>query len=139
MANLISEIERRFDTNLPETFAKDVRARMATAFETELEAIDGVAEAIEAIHLPICVASSGPTEKIRLTLGITGLLHHFEGRIFSAYEVGSWKPDPGLFLHAAKMMGVPPANCMVVEDSTLGVRAAVAAGMGAVIWICARC
>jgi beta-phosphoglucomutase-like phosphatase (HAD superfamily) len=66
---------------------------------------------------------------MRLTLGVSGLLPRFEGRLFSSYEVGSWKPDPGLFLHAAAAMGVAPGRCAVVEDSLPGVRAAVAAGM----------
>lgn len=78
---------------------------------------------------PYCVASSGPRDKIEHSLSITGLLGYFPGRIFSAYDVGSWKPDPGLFLHAAETMGVAPERCAVVEDSVLGVQAGVAAGM----------
>ena len=53
----------------------------------------------------------------------------FAGRIFSAYEVGVWKPDPGLYLHVAKSMVAEPSSCIVVEDSATGVDAAVAAGM----------
>jgi beta-phosphoglucomutase-like phosphatase (HAD superfamily) len=79
--------------------------------------------------LPICVASSGPPEKIKLALHVTNLLPRFEGRIFSSYKIGSWKPAPDLFLYAAKNMGVQPASCTVVEDSVLGVRAGVAARM----------
>jgi beta-phosphoglucomutase-like phosphatase (HAD superfamily) len=67
--------------------------------------------------------------KLTHALGLTKLLEHFEGRIFSAYEVGSWKPDPGLFLHAAQTLGAHPSRCVVVEDSLPGVRAATAAGM----------
>jgi beta-phosphoglucomutase-like phosphatase (HAD superfamily) len=62
-------------------------------------------------------------------LGLTKLLSRFEGRIFSAYDVGSWKPDPGLFLHAAQALGVHPSRCVVVEDSLSGIHAARAAGM----------
>ena len=129
MADLVVEVERRFECKLPETFATDFRARMAEAFKTELRAIEGIAAAIEAIRLPMCVASSGPRAKIELSLTLTGLMPHFEGRIFSAYEINKWKPDPGIFLHAAKTIGVTPANCLIVEDSILGVQAAVAAGM----------
>ena len=67
--------------------------------------------------------------KLTHALGLTKLLSHFEGRIFSAYEVGSWKPDPGLFLHAAQTLGVHPSRCVVVEDSLSGIHAAKAAGM----------
>jgi HAD superfamily hydrolase (TIGR01509 family) len=84
---------------------------------------------LQGLHLPFCVASSGPREKIELSLRATGLLPYFRGRIFSAYELGSWKPEPDLFLHAAKVMAVAPARCAVVEDSVKGVRAGIAAGM----------
>src|SRR5205814_3978267 len=78
---------------------------------------------------PICVASSGPMEKIELSLSLTGLLRFFKGRIFSSYDVAAWKPDPGLFLHAARAMGVAPWDCAVVEDSLPGICAGLAAGM----------
>jgi len=68
-------------------------------------------------------------EKIELSLSLTGLLRFFKGRIFSSYDVGSWKPDPGLFLHAARAMGVAPRDCAVVEDSLPGICAGVEAGM----------
>ena len=67
--------------------------------------------------------------KIRHALGLTKLLNYFEGRIFSAYDVGSWKPDPDLFLHAAQTFGIAPGRCVVIEDSLSGVTAAHAAGM----------
>ena len=102
---------------------------MFTAFETELAPVAGVREALDAIALESCVASSGPTEKIRWTLGHTGLLERFVGRIFSATEVEHGKPAPDLFLHAAATLGWEPAGCAVVEDSRAGVQAALAAGM----------
>ncbi|GAB3124046.1 HAD-IA family hydrolase [Glaciibacter psychrotolerans] len=67
--------------------------------------------------------------KIRLSLTLTGLIDHLDGRIFSAEDVAEGKPDPGLFLHAAMTMGVTPARCAVVEDGQHGVHAARAAGM----------
>jgi beta-phosphoglucomutase-like phosphatase (HAD superfamily) len=75
------------------------------------------------------VASNGPREKTELSLSVTGLLPLVGDRIFSSYEVGWWKPHPGLFLHAAAAMGVDPASCGVVEDSVAGIDAGVAAGM----------
>jgi hypothetical protein len=63
------------------------------------------------------------------TLGLTGLLERFDGRIFSAEEVEHGKPAPDLFLHAAATIGADPARCAVVEDSRHGVDAARAAGM----------
>jgi len=94
-----------------------------------VEAVDGVIEALDRIDIPMCVASSGTKEKMRITLGRTGLYERFEGRIFSATEVANGKPEPDLFLHAAFQLGVQPAACAVIEDSQYGVQAARAAGM----------
>ncbi|MET9463835.1 HAD family hydrolase [Streptomyces sp. NPDC006544] len=99
------------------------------AVDAELVPVDGIREALGAITLPTCVASSGSHEKMRHTLGHTGIYAHFEGRIFSAAEVAHGKPAPDLFLHAARRMGVEPSACIVVEDSKYGVQAARAAGM----------
>lgn len=96
-----------------------------------LSAVDGLPEALDAITLPTCVASSGSHEKMRHTLGRTGLYERFAGRIYSAAEVVHGKPAPDLFLYAAQRMGVDPAACAVVEDSRPGVQAARAAGMRA--------
>ncbi|MHC3818617.1 MULTISPECIES: HAD family hydrolase [unclassified Streptomyces] len=99
------------------------------AVDAELTPVDGIREALDAIVLPTCVASSGSHDKMRHTLGHTGIYQHFEGRIFSAGEVAHGKPAPDLFLHAAQRMGVEPSACIVVEDSKYGVHAARAAGM----------
>jgi HAD superfamily hydrolase (TIGR01509 family) len=101
------------------------------AVDAELAPVDGIAGALAAITLPTCVASSGSHDKMRHTLGRTGLYEHFEGRIFSATQVARGKPEPDLFLFAAREMGVDPARCVVVEDSRYGVQAARAAGMRA--------
>jgi HAD superfamily hydrolase (TIGR01509 family) len=75
------------------------------------------------------VASSSSHEKLRLTLGLTGLWTRFEGHIYSAYEVEHGKPAPDLFLHAAAREGFEPGDCIVIEDSPAGVAAAHAADM----------
>ncbi|MEC4574575.1 HAD family hydrolase [Streptomyces virginiae] len=101
------------------------------AVDAGLTAVEGLPEALDAITLPTCVASSGSHEKMRHTLGRTGLHDRFAGRIYSATEVARGKPAPDLFLYAAQRMGVDPAACAVVEDSRPGVEAARAAGMRA--------
>ena len=131
MADIVTEIQSTWGLRLGDDFVPRLRLRVAELFRTELRPIEGISELLGALHIPYCVASSGPTEKIRLALATTGLLPFFEGKIFSAYEVQSWKPDPGLFLHAARTMGAEPAGCTVIEDSSLGVQAAIAAGMQA--------
>jgi len=129
MADCVAIFEARLGRALPEDFVPTVRARMAEAFEDRLQAVEGAVDLVRSLAGPFCVASSGPPEKIRLSLSLTGLLHHFEGRIFSSYEVGTWKPDPRLFLHAAASLGVEPHRCAVVEDSLPGIQAGLAAGM----------
>ena len=129
MAECVVEIERRLGRPVPETFVADARHAMGLAFERELRAIAGIHAALAAITLPVCVASNGPMAKMMHTLKLANLLDHFDGRIFSAYDVGAWKPDPGLFLHAARTLGAEPSRCVVVEDSLAGIRAAHAAGM----------
>ncbi|MEV7415332.1 HAD family hydrolase [Streptomyces sp. NPDC089919] len=99
------------------------------AVDAGLAPVEGLPEALAALTLPTCVASSGSHDKMRHTLGRTGLYEHFAGRIYSASEVARGKPAPDLFLHAAARMGVDPAACVVVEDSRPGVLAARAAGM----------
>jgi HAD superfamily hydrolase (TIGR01509 family) len=97
----------------------------------ELQPVDGILEALDAISTPSCVASSSTHEHLRFGLGLTGLLERFDGRIFSATDVEHGKPAPDLFLLAAGTLGVAPDRCAVIEDSRYGVEAARAAGMGA--------
>lgn len=101
------------------------------AVDSGLPPVYGLPEALDVITIPTCVASSGSHEKMRHTLGRTGLYERFAGRIHSATEVSRGKPAPDLFLYAARRMGVDPAACAVVEDSRPGVQAARAAGMRA--------
>ncbi|MFD0358920.1 HAD family hydrolase [Streptomyces sp. NPDC127110] len=101
----------------------------AEAVDAGLRPVAGLPEALDRISLATCVASSGSHEKMRHTLGRTGLYERFAGRIHSATEVPRGKPAPDVFLYAARRMGVDPAACVVVEDSLPGVRAARAAGM----------
>ncbi|MEV6125071.1 HAD family hydrolase [Streptomyces sp. NPDC052077] len=123
----------RTGRRLPEDFDDAFHQRVFAAFERDLEPVPGAAEVLgklAADGVPYCVASSGSHERIRVGHRRTGLDRWFDdGRIFSAEDVGRGKPAPDLFLHAAARMGVAPDRCAVVEDSALGVRAAVAAGM----------
>jgi HAD superfamily hydrolase (TIGR01509 family) len=128
---MTADIEAHLGRRLPASWEEPFRHLYRQAFEAELEPVAGVVAALDAIAIPTCVASSGTHEKIRFTLGLTGLYERFAGRIFSVSDVARGKPAPDLFLHAAARMGVPPAQCAVVEDSRYGVEAARAAGMRA--------
>jgi len=125
------EIEAHLGRRLPASWEEPFRHLYREAFAAELTPVPGIVAALDAIAIPTCVASSGTHEKIRYTLGLTGLYERFAGRIFSVSEVARGKPAPDLFLHAAQRLGVPPAGCAVVEDSPYGIKAARAAGMRA--------
>ncbi|MGW5354488.1 HAD family hydrolase [Streptomyces sp. NPDC004031] len=130
-AAIREQVAERLGEEVAGVWAERFEERHRVAVDADLVAVDGLPEALAAIVLPTCVASSGSHEKMRHTLGRTGLYEHFAGRIFSAAEVARGKPAPDLFLHAARRMGVDPAACVVVEDSRPGVTAARAAGMRA--------
>ncbi|MFI2643444.1 HAD family hydrolase [Streptomyces sp. NPDC018610] len=123
----------RTGQRLPEDFDDVFHARVFAAFQRELRPVPGIAGVLEKLTAdgtPYCVASSSSHERIRVGHRTTGLDPWFDdARIFSAQDVGRGKPAPDLFLHAAERMGVTPDRCVVVEDSVLGVQAALAAGM----------
>ena len=129
LAHCLADIETQLGHPLPDNAEPILRQRTAVRFQTDLRPMPCAAQTLQLLTLPFCVASSGPREKIELTLGLTGLLSYFQNRIFSSYEIGTWKPDPGLFLHAATALNISPAHCAVVEDSQPGIEAGLAAGM----------
>jgi phosphoglycolate phosphatase len=131
MTRCVEIVEQRLGRPVPADFVPRVQEMTFEAFRRGLEPVPGVVAALGRIHTPVCVASSGEHEKMRLTLGLTGLLSRFEGRMFSATEVARGKPHPDLFLYAAGRLGARPEHCAVVEDSLPGIEAARAAEMTA--------
>jgi HAD superfamily hydrolase (TIGR01509 family) len=123
------QVEAHLGRALPEDWEASVEPRYRDMLAEHLTPVEGIVEALDRIPFATCVASSGSHDKMRFTLGLTGLYERFHGRIFSASEVTRGKPAPDLFLHAAERMGVAPELCAVVEDSAKGVAAARAAGM----------
>lgn len=126
---MFERLERDHGRKLPADFPAVLQLRLNAAFDDELEAIAGVADMLPALGVKTCVASSSQPERLRHTLGVTGLWSHFEPHVFSATMVRHGKPAPDLFLYAADKMGVAPGDCVVVEDSRAGVTAGRAAGM----------
>ncbi|HEX8115372.1 MAG TPA: HAD family hydrolase [Kofleriaceae bacterium] len=129
MAQCLDKIAGLLGKSPPADFVATYRARSRHALETQLRPVPGIEEALAGIAIPWCVASNGAHEKMRLTLGLTGLLPRFEGRLFSVADVARPKPAPDVFLYAARCCGVAPGECVVVEDTPTGVAAGVAAGM----------
>jgi HAD superfamily hydrolase (TIGR01509 family) len=122
-------IENEISRKLPNDFESQVKQATLQFYADDLRAISYVGEAIAAIGLPKCVASSGTPEKIRHGLTCAGLYDQLAPHIFSASEVKRGKPAPDLFLFAAEQMQAAPARCLVIEDSIPGVTGAVVAGM----------
>ncbi len=129
IAERVTRPSPEFEGDFAGRFTPHIRRVMAGRFREGLDAMPGALALVTRLDRPFCIATNGPREKAELTLGLTGLLPHFENRLFCAYEVGHFKPAPGLFLHAAQALGVAPARCAVVEDSLPGIEAGLAAGM----------
>lgn len=123
-------IKEKIGGVVPDNLEEIYRKRSYELFEEKLVAVAGIERALKELRIPRCVGSNGPLHKIKFNLGLTKLSSYFdEQHLFSAYDVNRWKPDPFLYLHAAKIMGVAPEHCVVVEDSVHGAQAGVAAGM----------
>ena len=128
-ADMFTEVEIAARRKLPPNFAETVASVILRRFRKELRATRHAEYALSWLRGPKCVASSSSHERIRVSLESTGLIRFFEPNLFSAGDVRNGKPAPDLFLHAASRLQVSPGDCIVVEDSAVGVAAAVAAGM----------
>ncbi|MGY4423862.1 HAD family hydrolase [Bradyrhizobium quebecense] len=122
-------VESEIGRLLPDSFEAEVKHATLSLYADDLSAIAHVGEAITALDLPKCVASSGTPEKIHHGLTCAGLYDQLAPHIFSATQVKRGKPAPDLFLLAATQMGANPARCIVIEDSVAGITGARAAGM----------
>jgi len=139
LSDVVELAESRLGSPLPEGFVAEYERKRTLEFDRRLRAIDGAADTVERVRaagIEVCVASQGKLEKTELTLSLTGLRPLFgTDALFSAYSVARGKPHPDLFLFAARTMGASPARCTVVEDTELGVRAAVAAGISVFAYV----
>lgn len=132
LASCQQRIEHKHQLSLPDNFFHNLQRATFERFSTSLQPVPGVIDVLD--HLDnlgwsYCVASSGDYEKMHFTLGHTGILERFRDKLFSAVDVKKGKPEPDLFLHAARLMGYHNHQCIVIEDSSPGVQAAIAAGM----------
>ncbi len=138
MQAVVEDVNRRHGLSLGDDWLEEVRRETEAAFHAGLQPIPHVGALIAALEtagVPVCVGSNGSVSKMTTSLGITGLLRHFEGRLFSGQEMARGKPFPDLFLHAARFMGTPPEDCVVIEDSAAGLKAAQAGGMKALAYV----
>ena len=132
MSDCLDNVAEWLGTPLPDDFVTNFRRREYALLKEEVSAIPGIESVLTELRersIDFAVASNGPLEKIKTTLSATGLYHLFGEHIYSAYEDNLFKPEPGLYLHAAAKLETDPRDCVVVEDSIVGARAGIAAGM----------
>ncbi len=130
LEHMADAIAAEHDVRLPEDFVPQLRKRLNESYASDLNAVPGVEAMLRAVTLPVAIASGSAPEGIDLKLRQTGLYDFFAPHIYSVFEVGGHrKPAPDVFLHAAAQLGIPPANCVVIEDAAAGVTAGIAAGM----------
>jgi len=114
----------------PVGFEQRCTREITRALSNSVQAIVGVEQVLNSLKTPYCVASGGSHQKMQTTLERAGLLHYFRDRLHSTADVARGKPSPDVYLHAAaRMGGIEPHNCLVIEDSPTGVQGGVAAGM----------
>ena len=132
MPHHLALIAQRLGRPIPPDTEQQLRQRWSQAFARGLAPLAGAHELLthlEQLGLPKAVVSNGPRAKMEETLTLAGLRPYFGPHLYSAWDIGRWKPDPAPYLHAAAQLGANPTACLVVEDSVPGVQAAVAAGM----------
>ncbi|MBX3554013.1 MAG: HAD family phosphatase [Pseudolabrys sp.] len=128
-ADMFAEVEQAAGRKLPAGFTAHVAAATLARFQHDLRATAHVAHALTWLRGRKCVASSSPLDRMRMSLETVGLLRFFDPYLFSASDMPRGKPSPDVFLLVAEKMRVRPQECIVVEDSPVGVTAAAAAGM----------
>ena len=125
-------IEAHTGQHFREEWLQTFFSRRNARLEQEVQAIEHVRDALSHLHArfqgQIACASGADRHKVELMLRRVGLIHFFEGRIFSGHETPRSKPFPDVYLAAAAHLGVDPARCLVIEDTPVGVTAGVAAG-----------
>ena len=132
LGSLANVVRSEFGVEIDPPFLADMREVLYARFRGELKPVSGVAAVIDGLKaagIACCVASSSQRERIELSLSVTGLYARLTPHIFSATMVENGKPAPDLFLHTARQMGFQPSQCLVIEDSPAGIRAAQAASM----------
>jgi HAD superfamily hydrolase (TIGR01509 family) len=126
---MIAEIESDWGRKVPPAFFDRIRLRIDEAYASELRIMPEIVGVLDRIRIDICVASSSYPAKLALGLRSVGLYERFAPNVISASFVTHGKPAPDVFIYAAGWMRREVADCLVIEDSVPGVRAAASAGM----------
>ncbi|KJY83839.1 HAD family hydrolase [Vibrio galatheae] len=133
LADILSATKQRLGVDISiDQLEPLYRARVDRLFEEGLQPMEGVFDLLAYLNdskVEYCVASNGPRDKIERSLELTGLLPYFDGKIFSAFDTNSWKPEPDLIMYSAMIMGFKLEDCLYVDDTTKGVEAGLRAGV----------
>lgn len=131
LSSLIDDKSLSEETGMDELITQ-YRALCNQLFAEFLRPMDGVYKVLDTLiqkNIKVCIASNAPCEKMNVTLPLSKLDHYFEGRIFSAFDANTWKPDPGLIHYVMDKMSVSANECLFIDDSLVGVAAGVQAGV----------
>lgn len=129
MSEILADIAHKKNVEIPANFLPEYRKRVAKLFDEKLVPIVGVKDALSQLPQLKAVVSNAPRAKIDHALSLCELTHYFDNRVYSAYDVGAYKPDPEIYLHVARQLGFKPHECVVIEDSITGVTAGSRAKM----------
>ena len=127
----VADRARRAGAMLPDDWVADIYRRLNAMLARDAALIPGILTVFDALDragVPYAVASNGPPDKMQITLGKYGLIPRFRA-VLSGQALGRPKPAPDVYLAAAAACRAAPANCIVIEDSPTGARAALAAGI----------
>lgn len=122
-------VEKEIGRQMPDDFLPKQKEALDRRLARDLTIVAGAKEMLDRLKGPRCICSNSTTERLRIELDKVGLTDRFDN-VFSAVEVGDGqpKPSPNVYAYAAKTLGVPPREMIVLEDSVFGIRAAKAAG-----------
>ncbi len=123
----LNQINVSLDILEPE-YRKEVQ-KLFTRHLQPMDGAKGVLEFFDSQNIEYCVVSKGPRDKIEHALELTGLLDSFTGKVFSAFDANSWKPEPDLLMYSAMNMGFLPSECLYIDDTPKGVEAGLNAGI----------
>ena len=130
--NVLIHLEQKHNQTIPKSIVDDYTNRLDRELKTADLSIKFAMDFVQYCHdnFKICVASNGEESNVVQELELQNYMIYFDKKnIFTKMQVEHGKPAPDLFVYAAEKMAVEPKRCLVIEDSSTGAQAGVAAGM----------
>ena len=133
LIDILMETQERIGLSISiDTLDPLYRIELEALFQRYLKPMDGAIKLIEFLKrqdIEFCIASNAPKSRVESSLAMTGMLDDFKGKVFSAFDANSWKPEPDLIMYTAMNMGFLPNECIYVDDTLKGIEAGVRAGI----------